>query len=369
MQGQIMSYLLSGAVLMALLLGCDLAAACAPNCGWNCNARFPASAGHIPQPWFACMRHCDAIWQSCSNHTSSRSAPPASGRKTRVPSDVALTPKYTAARPSTSTLPPKSSGAPTHTRAAPNLESVHRLPSASPARLNPTPSPDTVRARGSMQPADAGATAVPETPGSPGPSNAQNPCANGAGSPGCILQAGPPPPPQVVLTTPPPKPPAAPLPGPPWWINMLGDLVESVEAQNFDAAKSPEDVIQQRLDQKNAEAGAQTGSQSNEVPQTDSQPDQQATGPTYTDAEGNPLDPNVSCSDDLKRCVPYGAKNPQPPPAKIGPDLSNFDPNVPAPPPWMDQQVWKAKQGWDTMKENTKQNINKQNINNWIFGQ
>jgi hypothetical protein len=144
--------------------------------------------------------------------THERAVPAPKGNRSLAASKSLHTPRTETAA-AKSEPPPKSRNKGVPSTAVSNREPTRRSPTASGR-------PEPPRARDSMQPADAGATAVPEMPGSPGPSNAQNPCINGPGSPGCILGAGPPPPPQVVLSTQAPRQLSAPLPVPAWMTTL-----------------------------------------------------------------------------------------------------------------------------------------------------
>jgi hypothetical protein len=211
---------------------------------WPCHCRQnPTSSA-----WDACIRACYAA-NGCRGDPFNGWAYAADGR--RVTNGKECLTRRGAGAPATARAS-KSSGAhrtETVTRSEPPPKSTEkRAPSTEVSEREPTRR--STRGHGSMQPADLGDAVLEEWPApSTGNSNPQNPCLNGPTSPGCVLGATPPPP-QVVLTIRPPPPPPARPPVPPWWIDTLGNRLVGEQA----GAQSLNDVIQQRIEQRDAEA-------------------------------------------------------------------------------------------------------------------
>jgi hypothetical protein len=213
----------------------------------RCSASYDACEARAFQAFMRKSGQTRSARPPAAEHVTTSSSPNRAASETTVGASARHSKSSGAHRAETVTRsePPAQS----REKRAPSTEVSDREPNRRTTRASPGSS-DSIRGHGSMQPADLGDAVLEEWPApSTGNSNPQNPCLNGPTSPGCVLGATPPPP-QVVLTIRPPPPPPARPPVPPWWIDTLGNRLVGEQA----GAQSLNDVIQQRIEQRDAEA-------------------------------------------------------------------------------------------------------------------
>ncbi len=189
--------------------------------------------------------------------------------------------------------------------------------------------------------APANASALPERPSSPGPSNAQNSCSGGPGTPGCIPGSAPPTP-QYLLTDSTPKPtPSLSQPPVAPWLEVIATALFGALAE---AEPTDSSLAQQGIE-------ATPGSDSFEAtPESDNfgEPD------TNTQKSSDPSFQSYPDYDPRSHGV-------------LGPN--DYPRPVPPEPSWWTQQEWQAEQWAADRWNNFKQNLKSlgQSLGDWFW--